>query len=180
MTDGPGIKIIVNIKHHIGEVSGNLKIVARSDPPRRDNRTMWDVYCDWCGVVKSMRSDHFIRDKSCGCVRDKLSGKSNIIHGAAVNGGVTSEYKAWTYMKKRCYSTKYDFYKCYGGRGIKVCDEWLHDFQAFFDHIGPRPEKGYSVDRINPDGNYEPGNVRWATVEQQVNNKSKVKRFNAR
>lgn len=80
------------------------------------------------------------------------------------------EYKAWDCMKQRCYSKSYRGNKNYRGRGIKVCDEWLHDFQAFYDYIGPRPSELHSLDRIDNNGNYEPGNVRWATLHQQHSN----------
>lgn len=72
----------------------------------------------------------------------------------------TPEYAAWRNMISRCSPT-YRQYKDWGGRGITMCDEWRQSFIAFFEHIGPRPSPEYTVDRINNDGNYEPGNVRW-------------------
>lgn len=80
------------------------------------------------------------------------------------------EYGPWREMKKRCTNPKAKHYDKYGGRGIKVCDEWMHSFAAFFAYMGPRPSPDHSVDRIDNDGNYEPGNCRWATrFEQQAN-----------
>jgi hypothetical protein len=73
-------------------------------------------------------------------------------------------------MKARCSARTGKSYENYGARGIKVCDEWRADFLAFFRHIGPKPGPEYSVDRIDNDGNYEPGNVRWATRSQQAVN----------
>jgi len=75
-------------------------------------------------------------------------------------------------MKSRCTNPKTSGYHRYGGRGIKVCEEWQHDFQAFFDYMGPRPSPDHQLDRINNDGNYEPGNVKWSTRLEQMNNKS--------
>jgi hypothetical protein len=83
----------------------------------------------------------------------------------------TSEYLIWKGMKSRCYNRNEQNYKNYGGRGITVCDEWRNDFPAFYEHIGPRPSKEYSVERINNDKGYEPGNVKWGTREEQANNK---------
>jgi len=80
------------------------------------------------------------------------------------------EYETWCGMKKRCYNKNEHQYNDYGGRGIRVCDEWLHDFLAFYEYIGKRPDGDYSIDKINNDGNYEPGNVRWATRHQQIIN----------
>ena len=70
-------------------------------------------------------------------------------------------------MKYRCTNPNSHKYPRYGGRGITVCDEWLESFQAFYDHIGDAPTPKHSLDRIDNDGNYEPGNVRWATPHQQ-------------
>lgn len=73
-------------------------------------------------------------------------------------------------MKRRCYRTQDISYANYGGRGIKVCDRWLNSFEAFLEDMGPRPV-GSSLDRIDCDGNYEPGNVRWSTIKEQQNNR---------
>lgn len=77
-------------------------------------------------------------------------------------------------MIQRCTNPKETGYRHYGGRGIHVCDVWLSDFEAFFEHVGPRPSKDLSLDRIDVDGNYEPGNVRWATRREQALNKRKA------
>lgn len=81
----------------------------------------------------------------------------------------TSEFRIWCGMRWRCESPKHKFYSYYGGRGIKVCDRW-QDFVNFYQDMGARPE-GTSLDRINPDGNYEPGNCRWATWSEQMKNR---------
>jgi hypothetical protein len=80
------------------------------------------------------------------------------------------EYTAWLSMKSRCYNPKNASYKLYGGRGVTVCDEWRGSFRAFLEHLGPRPD-GMSLDRIDSNGNYEPGNVRWADWRTQSRNK---------
>ena len=87
-------------------------------------------------------------------------------------------YYVWSQMKNRCNNPKYKKYCDYGGRGIKVCDEWENSFQAFYEYVSQLPhygEEGYSIDRINNDGNYEPGNVRWATKLEQRHNQRRCK-----
>lgn len=87
----------------------------------------------------------------------------------------TPEYQAWLGMRSRCNNPKEKSWPDYGGRGIKVCDEWMNDFSAFYSHIGPKPTKSHTIDRINNDGDYEPGNVRWATRTEQNLNRRKYK-----
>lgn len=90
-----------------------------------------------------------------------------IIHGLSK----TRLYSIWCDMKKRCYNTKSRRYECYGGKGIKVCDEWLHDFSAFYEwSMANGYAENLSIDRINVNGNYEPSNCRWATIKQQQRN----------
>src|SRR6185437_9217369 len=85
-------------------------------------------------------------------------------------GKIRPEYYSWVAMKSRCYRATSKEYKYYGGRGIRVCEQWINSFAAFFSHIGPRPE-GTTLERKNSDGNYEPGNVFWADWNQQANNR---------
>lgn len=87
------------------------------------------------------------------------------------------EWLAWRAMRVRCNNQSSPKYPDYGGRGIKVCEEWQNSFLAFYNYIGNRPGKGYSLDRIDNDGNYEPGNVRWATYSQQNNNQRRSKKY---
>jgi hypothetical protein len=146
-------------------------VVIKQMPSANQNR-YWLVRCD-CGVEKILptaylKSGH---TNSCGCLRRENTSKMFTTHGASASGRWTAEYRAWVSMKTRCaYENRKD-YRWYGSRGLAVCPEWLDDFQAFFAHVGPRPPGKYSLDRINNDRGYEPGNVRWATPFQQVNNR---------
>lgn len=107
----------------------------------------------------------------------------NLQHGYRADGQRSPEYVAWVNMKDRCNNKNHDAYTRYGGQGIVVCDEWADNFPAFLAHVGKRPSPEHSIDRHpNNDGNYEPDNVRWATAEQQANNRrsNRVIEFNGR
>jgi hypothetical protein len=108
--------------------------------------------------------------RSCGCLRRDGTLKGNYAHG--LHG--TAVLAAWRHMMGRCYDRNDDSYSRYGKRGITVCKQW-HDPLQFFADVGHQPRKGMSIDRINNNGNYEPGNVRWATALQQSNNRSSNK-----
>ncbi len=90
----------------------------------------------------------------------------------------TPEYNTWHSMKTRCYNKNVTYYKYYGGRGIKVCESWKNSFRAFYNDMGNKPFPKAQIDRINNDGNYEPGNCRWVTPKQNSQNKSKIYKKN--
>jgi hypothetical protein len=95
-----------------------------------------------------------------------------VVHGHARRDQWSPEYVAWRSMKARCLYPSVQNYPRYGGIGIKVSSLWVDDFQAFLDHVGPRPSPKHSLDRWpNPKGDYEPGNVRWATAKEQARNR---------
>lgn len=91
-------------------------------------------------------------------------------HGEGSRGKITPEYRAWQHMKNRCLNPRADQRRQYQDRGIMVWEGWVHDFPAFLAHVGRRPSPQHSLDRIDNNGSYVPGNVRWATQPEQCSN----------
>lgn len=88
----------------------------------------------------------------------------------------SAEYKAWEHARSRCYNKKNIKYPLYGGRGIRMCESWKASFDAFFGDMGRKPTKKHTLDRIDSDGDYEPGNCRWTTYSKQNNNRPSYNR----
>lgn len=96
-----------------------------------------------------------------------------VTHGEAGHGRETPEWRCWRGMRERCIHPQHRQYSDYGGRGITICDAWLHSYEQFLADVGRKPTPAHSIDRIDVNGNYEPGNVRWSTSgEQQRNTRS--------
>ena len=151
-----------------GKRYGKLTVISRAENDKY-GRARWRCKCD-CGNEIVVDAGHLNQGntKSCGCQNKFYTNNPQRTHGMTH----TPEYTAWCDMKTRCYNPNSNRYKQYGGRGIKVCDRWLHSFENFFKDMGARPSNEYSLDRIDVDGNYEPNNCRWATEQQQANNKT--------
>lgn len=142
--------------------------VLRRNGVDTDNKAMWLCRCD-CGresivLGKSLRSG---KSLSCGCLLREILLKKHTTHGKRKS----LEYSSWTRMKQRCCNPRDSRYKDYGERGIAVCERWLTSFENFYNDMGVRPSKEYSLDRINVNGNYEPTNCKWATSAEQRRNR---------
>lgn len=142
----------------------------------------WRCVCE-CGNTIDLRDSKIPLVTHCGCVPKpprKIRPKGRQFkYKRVVNGQRTPTYYSWCSMKSRCLREADPDYHIYGGRGITICDRWVNSFDNFVDDMGFRPE-GTTIDRINPDGNYEPGNCRWATPKQQTDNRIMRKRTGKR
>lgn len=161
----------------VGQVFERLTVIARL-PSSKLGSTMWLCRCT-CGKERVVLGSNLTqgKTKSCGCFRDERLRQTNTRHGATWDGVHTPEYRAWAGLLWRCNpkSHSYTWSKHYVGRGITVCPRWRADFAAFLADMGPKPTAKHSIDRIDNDGNYEPGNCRWATHSQQMKNRRKYK-----
>lgn len=149
-----------------GQRFGKLVVQLRAGSHR--GRAAWQCQCD-CGNSTVKVGFDLTQGSypSCGCeVKYKP-----LKYGAAIKRELSPMYQRWLNMRSRCNDPKNKQYHDYGGRGIKVCAEWEASFQAFLDYLGEPPSPHHTMDRINNDGGYEPGNVRWATYVEQAANR---------
>lgn len=135
---------------------------------------VWLLKCD-CGepAIASVGYLSGGNTKSCGCLRDDARRKSTKVRGYALHN--SREYQTWCGIKQRCHCPTYRLFKDYGGRGITVCDRWRDSFENFLADMGPRPE-GYSIERADVNGNYEPSNCKWIPRADQNKNTRTTKR----
>ncbi len=169
---GTTYKVSAKAKKHEGQTFGRLTVIEVTGVNARGQAV---VLCkcecgnEWRGALHSLKSGI---TKSCGCFRREFTTAKNTTHGQSFS----KEHRAWTHIKTRTTNPNCNEWHNYGGRGVRMCAEWSASFESFLAHVGPAPSADHSIDRFpNKDGNYEPGNVRWATdLEQNQNRRDNV------
>lgn len=153
-----------------GKTFGRLTVVCYAGMVGR--HPSWHCRCS-CGNEKTVLANNLVRGltTSCGCFHRERSSAANVVHGQTKESSRSKEWRAWHGMIVRCTYRNSPSYPRYGGRGITVCRRWIESFPTFFADVGPAPSPKHSLGRIDNNGMYEPGNVRWETATQQARNR---------
>lgn len=160
-------------KYNVGYKHHRLTIISEIG---KGEDLVFTVQCE-CGTIKDIKRNTIMLTKSCGCLQKEMSFKN----GLFTKNDKEKElmYARYKNMKRRCYNERNENYPNYGGRGVTVCDRWMEPngmgFVNFCEDMGPRPTEKHSIDRIDPYGNYEPTNCRWATPSEQSKNQRRWK-----
>ena len=149
-----------------GQRFGTQTVLGLSEQRDSHGRWLWTVQCD-CGRVHNVDSRDLKTAKSCGCLTRKIISESRKTHGMTNHPA----YGVWHSMVQRCTEPTHQAWKNYGGRGITVCERWLHSFENFWADMGPSYERGLDLDRRDNEAGYSPENCRW--VPRKINNRNK-------
>lgn len=150
-----------------GKIFGRLSVISLNGRSQHGN-ILWNCVCE-CGTKLVVGGSHLRNSNtmSCGCLRKEVTAKQSTTHGKSK----TPLYRVWRSMKDRCLNEHTSQYHDYGGRGIRICDEWFNYKPFYIWSMANGYRKGLTIDRINNDGNYEPSNCRWVSRSIQNNNK---------
>ena len=161
------------MKDLTGMVFNRLTAIRPNGKSKKGNYK-WDCIC-LCGKEITVGSTNLIsgNTNSCGCYREDRLLEYSTTHGysGGQHNNARAEYTAWMNMKSRCLNSKDKGYINYGGRGVKICERWLESFENFIKDMGDKPTPSHSIERNDVDGDYEPSNCYWTTIDVQAKNK---------
>ena len=175
------------IDYFLGEKIGECIFIEEVEPSfdpdgRKRRKATFKCKCGKC-FISHINSVKNHLTKSCGCLNKTAYVDVNLKHGFASNGVIHKDYRVWSSAKNRCNNPNNKGYKNYGGRGIKMAEYWINNPEVFIEYIQKLPlyrVGNRSIDRINNDGDYEKGNLRWGTKLQQIESRRKKYKRNGK